>query len=29
MSYFRVAPVLKEQFDGGRINLTAIMNTHQ
>ena len=29
MSYNRVAPVLKEQVDGGKINLTAIMNTHQ
>ena len=29
MSYYRVAPVLKEQVDGGKINLTAIMNTHQ
>jgi len=25
----RVAPVLKEQIDAGKINLTAIMNTHQ
>ncbi len=25
----RVAPVLKEQIDGGKINLTAIVNTHQ
>ena len=29
MSYYRVAPVLKEQVDEGKINLTAIMNTHQ
>lgn len=26
---FRVAPVLKEQIDSGKINLTAIVNTHQ
>ena len=26
---YRVAPVLKEQVDGGKINLTAIVNTHQ
>lgn len=25
----RVAPVLKEQIDSGKINLTAIINTHQ
>ena len=25
----RVAPVLKERTDQGKINLTAIMNTHQ
>ena len=25
----RVAPVVKEQIDAGKINLTAIMNTHQ
>ena len=25
----RVAPILKEQIDGGKINLTAIVNTHQ
>ena len=25
----RVAPVLKEHIDGGKINLTAIVNTHQ
>jgi hydroxyacylglutathione hydrolase len=25
----RVAPVLKEQVDSGKINLTAIINTHQ
>ncbi len=27
--YDRVAPVVKEQIDSGKINLTAIMNTHQ
>ena len=26
---FRVAPVLKEQISAGKINLTAIVNTHQ
>lgn len=26
---YRVAPVLKEQIDSGKINLTAIINTHQ
>ena len=26
---FRVAPVLKEQINAGKINLTAIVNTHQ
>lgn len=26
---FRVAPVLKEAIDSGKINLTAIINTHQ
>jgi hypothetical protein len=25
----RVAPVLKEQINAGKINLTAIVNTHQ
>jgi len=25
----RVTPVLKSQIDAGKINLTAIMNTHQ
>ena len=25
----RVAPVLKEQIKAGKINLTAIVNTHQ
>lgn len=28
-NFVRVAPVLKEQIDAGKINLTAIMNTHQ
>jgi hydroxyacylglutathione hydrolase len=26
---YRVAPVLKEQINSGKINLTAIINTHQ
>lgn len=26
---YRVAPILKEQIDSGKINLTAIINTHQ
>jgi hypothetical protein len=26
---YRVAPVLKEQVNSGKINLTAIINTHQ
>jgi hypothetical protein len=26
---YRVAPVLKEQINFGKINLTAIINTHQ
>lgn len=29
ISEFRVAPVLKEQINAGKINLTAIVNTHQ
>jgi len=29
MQEFRVAPVLKEQINAGKINLTAIVNTHQ
>jgi hypothetical protein len=28
-SMFRVAPVLKEQIQAGKINLRAIINTHQ
>ena len=28
-TFCRVAPVLKEQIDSGKINLTAILNTHQ
>lgn len=27
--YYRVAPLVKDQIDSGKINLTAIMNTHQ
>lgn len=27
--YSRVAPVLKEAMKAGKINLTAIVNTHQ
>lgn len=26
---YRVEPVLKEQIDSGKINLTAIINTHK
>lgn len=29
MDFGRVAPVVKEQIDAGKVNLTAIMNTHQ
>ena len=28
-NFGRVAPVVKEQIDAGKLNLTAIMNTHQ
>ncbi len=29
MFFGRVTPILKDQVDGGKINLTAIVNTHQ